>query len=247
MINPAGRRLIRESESCKLTAYLCPAGVPTIGWGHIATVTKRDVEQGKTITQGEAEDLFRMDVEKTEYATGHVLIRRPNENQFAAMVSLAFNIGDGAFAKSTVCRAFNKGDDAAAAQAFGLWNKITVSGKKIISNGLVARRAKETALFLTPVEAGFPVPVSATMPSPMPQAVEPPVTMTASKINKSALLTGAGASIALATDVVGKINEFKLGFEKLGHWTVPLLLVAVIAFAGWTLYERIKQRQDGVA
>ncbi len=243
MINPAGRKLIRESESCRLTAYFCPAGVATIGWGNISTVTARDVEQGKTITQSEAEDLFRMDVEKTEYATGKVLTRRANENQFAAMVSLAFNIGDVAFAKSTVRRAFNAGDDAAAAQAFGLWNKITVNGKKVVSNGLVARRAKETALYLTPVEAAEVIGGARTMP----QEVAPPVTMTASKINISAAATGVSALAAMGSSVASSIKGFKDSFESLGHWAVPALLVVVLCCAVWTVYERTKQRREGVA
>lgn len=247
MINPAGRRLIRESESLRLTAYLCPAGIPTIGWGHIATVTKRDVEDGKTITQGEAEDLFRMDTEKTEFAVDKLLVRRPNENQFAAMVSLAFNIGNGAFAKSTVLKAFNKGDDAAAAQAFSLWNKITVGGKKVVSNGLVARRAKETALFLAPVEPGINIPVAATAPAPMPQAVAAPVTMVASKTNLSAVVTGASAAVAMAASVTDAVKDFKDGFDALGAWATPPLLLVILASAVWTVYERMKQRREGIA
>ena len=244
MINTAGLTLISKSESIRLKAYLCPAGVPTIGRGHTAGVTFEDVKNGRTITVDEERAMFQADMAEWEAGVRRLLKREPNENQLAAMVSLAFNIGLGAFGSSTVLKAFNRGDDTAAARAFGLWNKITdpSSKQKVVSNGLVSRRAQETALFLTPVqEAG-----DTKFPPSMPQEIAPPVTPTGSRINKSAVITGTGSSVALLTDVLSKINDFKDGFNKLGQWAVPLILGIVIAGAAWTLYERYKLRKDGV-
>ena len=246
MINNAGKRLIRESESCKLTAYTCPAGIPTIGFGNTSSVTAEDVKRKKTITVEMAEAMFVEDIRQFEYEVRKCLTRTPEDNQLAAMVSLAYNIGAAAFAKSTVCKAFNKGDDSAAAQAFGLWNKITVNGQKVVSNGLVARRAKETALYLTPSEDVMATQAQAPA-SVMPQAVAPPVTLAESKINKSAILTGATGTIGLVTAVVDQLNGFKDSFSKLGDWAMPIICLVVIIGAGWTLYERIKMRNGGVA
>lgn len=84
------KQLIKGWEGCKLTAYRCPAGVLTIGYGH----TGADVTPGKTITQEEADRLFDADVRKfaekvAPLFSGVVL----NNNQFDALVSLSYNIG----------------------------------------------------------------------------------------------------------------------------------------------------------
>src|SRR5690606_8536313 len=73
-----------------------------------------------------------------------------NQNQFDAMVSLSFNIGAGGFKNSSVVRRLKAGDVDGAADAFLLWNKGTVNGKKVAINGLTNRRKAERALFLTP-------------------------------------------------------------------------------------------------
>ncbi|MCX4289083.1 MAG: lysozyme [Duncaniella sp.] len=84
------KQMIKGWEGCKLTAYRCPAGVLTIGYGH----TGADVTPGKTITQAEADRLFDADVRKfaekvAPLFSGVVL----NNNQFDALVSLSYNIG----------------------------------------------------------------------------------------------------------------------------------------------------------
>lgn len=247
-MNQAGEKLISESEGRRLKAYLCPAGVPTIGRGHTDGVTMEDVRNGRTITEAEEAAMFKSDMVRWEKDVRACLTRQPDENQLAAMVSLAFNIGMPGFRKSTVVRAFNKGDDPAAAQAFGLWNKITdPSTKKLVVNeGLVKRRAREAALYLrdTPQQE-FTATVQDA--STMPQEVAPPVTMTASKINISAAATGVSALAAMGSSVASSIKGFKDSFESLGHWAVPALLVVVLCCAAWTIYERTKQRREGVA
>lgn len=147
-INEAGLALIKQFEGLALTAYRCPADVPTIGYGHTRTVTDAHVRSGYRITEEAAEALLRDDLREAERAVeGH--IQRPmTPNEFAAMVSLAFNIGAANFRSSSVARLFNDGDKVRSARAFELWNKITVSGKKVVSAGLVRRRAAEAALFL---------------------------------------------------------------------------------------------------
>ena len=140
-INMAGLELIKSFEGCRLTAYKCPAGVWTIGYGH----TGPDVKSGKTITFTEAEQLLKGDLDKfedgVEKGIGTAAV---TENQFAAMVSLAFNIGLGGFLKSTVLRMHKAGKYELAANAFLLW--INGGGRQL--PGLVRRRKAERTLYL---------------------------------------------------------------------------------------------------
>lgn len=136
-INAEGLELIKRWEGCRLTSYLCPKGVPTIGYGHTGPATKL----GQTITQHQAEQILLLDLDKFEQA---VEKRCPGltDNEFAACVSLAFNIGATAFAeRSQVARCIDKGDKLGAAVAFRNW---TAGGLP----GLVKRRAAEATLFL---------------------------------------------------------------------------------------------------
>lgn len=132
--------LIRQFEGCRLTAYRCPAGIWTIGYGHTAGVTAGDVW-----TQEQADRALEQDIGKYRKA---VLIACPAladyPNRLAACISLAYNIGTGAFASSSVARHINKGDYRAAADAFLLW--VNAGGRKL--EGLVKRRQAEQAIFL---------------------------------------------------------------------------------------------------
>lgn len=160
MINAAGAALLTKSEGIRLKAYLCPAGVPTIGRGHTKGITAQMVRDGYTITPDQERTLFVEDMVQWERDVRECLKRKPNDNQLAAFICLAYNIGIAGFKKSTVLREFEKGDDMAAATAFAMWNKATVSGKKIVVRGLVTRRAEEAALFLTPETGADPIPQS---------------------------------------------------------------------------------------
>jgi len=114
----------------------------TIGYGH----TGPDVHAGLVITQERADQLFTIDIQRFSESIQRRLIKAPTSNQFGAMVSLAYNIGAGAFAASSVLRDFNDGNIEAAADAFRLWNKC--DGEVVTD--LVARREHERTLFLTP-------------------------------------------------------------------------------------------------
>jgi lysozyme len=137
-INKEGLELIKQFEGCKLTAYLCPAKVWTIGYGS----TGSHVKPGMTITQAEAEELLRSDLRRFEDAVANAA-PDATDNQFSAMVSLAFNIGISALLRSTVLRQHKAGNHDAAADAFAMWNK---AGGKVLA-GLVRRRAAEEALY----------------------------------------------------------------------------------------------------
>jgi len=135
----ACRSLIREFENCKLQAYRCPAGIPTIGVGHT-----RGVKMGDTCTVQQADVWLTEDLEDAEAAVS-TLVKAPLEQeQFDALVSFAFNLGQPALAESTLLILLNKRSYKAAAEQFDRW--VHSNGKKLA--GLVRRRAAEKALFL---------------------------------------------------------------------------------------------------
>lgn len=140
-INTAGLDLIKQFEGCRLQTYLDVAGIPTIGWGH----TGSDVRAGMKITQAEADRLLDKDLDRFEAAVDRLTRGIASDNQFAAMVSLAFNVGagDGGLKTSTLLRLHNEGNYAAAAGQFARWNK---AGGKVLK-GLVRRRRAEAELY----------------------------------------------------------------------------------------------------
>lgn len=141
-INDAGLALIKSFEGCSLTAYWDKYGqVWTIGYGHTG-----DVVAGQVINQGQADRLLLEDLSSFEKCVNNAVNRDLTPNQFAACVSLAYNIGCGAFETSSVLRCINQGAFDAAAQAFSLWNQ----AGGVVLQGLVNRRAAEAKLFSTP-------------------------------------------------------------------------------------------------
>ncbi|MBP1132635.1 lysozyme [Serratia sp. PL17] len=142
-ISNKGRNFIKGFESLRLAAYPDPGtgGKPwTIGWGHT-----KGVKQGDRITQEQAEQFLSDDLAVFELTVNSAIKRPMTQNQFDAMVSLAFNIGGSAFAGSTLVKKFNAGDANGAADEFPKWKN---SGGKVMP-GLVKRRAAEREMFLS--------------------------------------------------------------------------------------------------
>ena len=117
-INREGLELVKQFEGCKLKAYVCPAGILTIGYGS----TGKHVKPGMVITKDQAEELLRSDLRRFEDC---VTEAAPNatDNQFSAMVSFAFNVGCGAFEESTLLRMHRAGKYDGAAAQFGRWTR----------------------------------------------------------------------------------------------------------------------------
>lgn len=137
-INAEGLALIKAAEGCKLTAYVCPAGKLTVGFGS----TGPHVTKGLTITQAQADELLRSDLRRFEdYVAEHC--DPATDNQFSALVSFAFNCGTANLEESTLRKLhLQRKYDLAQAQ-FGKW--VFGAGKKL--PGLVKRRAAEAALY----------------------------------------------------------------------------------------------------
>lgn len=142
MIGQKGLDLIKHFEGFAPIEYICPAGKRTIGYGHVV-LADEDFSQG--ITPAEAEILLLDDVVKAELSVQKVLDKVSlSGNQYDALVSLAFNIGNGAFENSTMFGCLMSGDYIAAAGEFTRWCKV---GKRGLS-GLLKRRIAEMNLFL---------------------------------------------------------------------------------------------------
>lgn len=142
----AGKALIKKFETCVLKAYIDAVGILTIGWGH----TGKDVVPGLIWSQSQADQVFEDDTTSRSKVLAIYLDKVPtSDQQFSAMLSLMYNIGNNALRNSTVLRLHKAGDYKGAAAAFLMWNKGTVDGKKVVLDGLTARRKEEKALYLS--------------------------------------------------------------------------------------------------
>ena len=138
-LSDKGIALITSFEGLRLTAYRCSANVLTIGYGHTG-----GVKEGDRITKEQAIEYFRKDVERFEKAVLKYVTVPLEQHQFDALVSLAFNIGAGAFKSSTLLGILNSGNYIGAASQFLRWNK---AGGKVLK-GLARRRDAEKDMFL---------------------------------------------------------------------------------------------------
>ena len=136
-ISEKGKDLIKKYEGCRLTAYRCPSGVWTIGYGHT-----EGVYSGMRITQAQADSMFNEDMVKYVIWARSAIRFTPNQNQFDAMVSFCYNCGGGALAEI-----------AGSAEQFRNNMKEYCHGGGVVLPGLVRRREEELELFNTPVSA----------------------------------------------------------------------------------------------
>lgn len=141
--SPACRALVCASEQRRLTAYLCPAGVPTIGWGHT-----KGVKLGDTCSVQQADIWLSQDLEDAAAAVASLVHVPLTQGQFDALTDFVFNLGAGRLKTSTLLELLNAGRVFVAADQFKLWVHAKVKGQDVIEPGLVKRRAAEVAMFL---------------------------------------------------------------------------------------------------
>jgi lysozyme len=144
-LNKKGIEMMHKYEGLKLTAYLCPAKVWTIGYGNTFYEDGTKVKQGDKITKERADQLF-INITNKNFAEPLLkLIKvKLNENQFSALVCFAYNVGTGALAKSTLLKKVNiNPNDLTIRNEFLKWNK---AGGKVL-NGLTKRRESEANLY----------------------------------------------------------------------------------------------------
>ena len=133
-----GLRLIKDFEGLRLAAYLCPAGVLTIGWGHT-----KGVKRGQVITEAQANDYLIEDIAPLEKYLNNLGINFRQE-QFDALVSWIFNLGTGNFKSSTLLKRIQAdASDEDIAAEFVKW---IYAGKTPLA-GLKRRRVAEANMF----------------------------------------------------------------------------------------------------
>lgn len=141
-----GLQLIKSFEGLVLKAYKAVSTeiYYTIGYGHYGI----DVKEDQTINEQEAEALLLKDVQRFVNAVNSLVKVKLNQNQFDALVSLCYNIGSGAFQRSTLLELLNKKDYFGASKQFDVW----VKSGGVTLKGLIRRRSQEKELFLSPVK-----------------------------------------------------------------------------------------------
>lgn len=150
-ISKTGLDLIKYFEGYKESAYLCSAGVPTLGYG-TTRIKGQPVKLGMTCTQAQAEAWLAVDVAQFEKDVNSLLTHPVTQSQFDALVSFAYNVGSDidtdtiaeGLGDSTLLKLVNRKEYILAAAEFLKWNK--AAGKVV--KGLVTRRRAEHLLFL---------------------------------------------------------------------------------------------------
>ena len=165
-ISDKGLNLLIELERERLEAYddarpnvkLAPGdkvlGTLTIGVGH----TGSDVYIGQKISKEESRQILLTDLQKYEDAVYNSVRVPLNDNQFDALVIFTFNVGIESFKNSTLLQLLNLGKYQEVPTQLARWNKTTINGKTVVSQGLTNRRAKEIALWNTLVIQTQPQP-----------------------------------------------------------------------------------------
>ncbi len=133
-----GIDLIKHFEGCELNAYKCPAGVWTIGYGHI-----KGVQEGDVITEQQADEMLVEELNEYENYINTLVTVPLNQNQYDALVSWVYNLGSSNLNSSTLLKVLNSGDYAGVPEQIMRWNK---AGGKVLE-GLTRRRQAEADLF----------------------------------------------------------------------------------------------------
>ena len=147
ILDNKGYLLITKHEGLKLKPYLCPAKIPTIGYGNTYyTDGKRVTLLDKDITKQQAFDMFKEIANRFAKRVDALVTSNINQNQFNALVSFAYNVGTGNFSSSTLLKKVNRNpDDLTIKDEFLKWNK---AGGKVL-NGLTNRRNEEADLYFS--------------------------------------------------------------------------------------------------
>ena len=147
-IAKGGLEILKHYESFKSKKYKCPAGKPTIGYGHVILPSEPHLNTA-VLTIAQAEELLAKDMVPREQVVKEYVKVELTQHQFDALVSIVYNIGNGNFASSTLLKKINAKDFSGAAEEFLKWNKSRVNGVLTELAGLTARRKSERLLFLT--------------------------------------------------------------------------------------------------
>ena len=177
-LTAAGANLIKHFESCmkrigpdRYQAYVCPAGVLTIGWG-TTHADKYKFGPSTIWSMADCDEAFLDSMKQYEAAVHRLVTVSLQPWQYDALVSFCYNVGAGNLQKSTLLKKLNAGDYQGAALEFHKWNR---GGGKVL-NGLVRRRASEALLFQNIPDANYDGEPDAIIPmeEQMAQRVDQP-------------------------------------------------------------------------
>lgn len=210
-INAEGLAKIKQWEGLRLKAYLDAADPPvwTIGYGHTSQAGPPVVKPGMTITNEEAETVLRNDLAKFEAAVERLVKVPLTDNQFAALVSFTYNVGEGNLAKSTLLKKLNKGDYDAVPVELMKWTRAGNARPK----GLVNRRSTEAALW---AKGEF---VSSQYVEPKPVKAKIPTAQKA-----GATITAVGTAASTAAEQLMPVSDYSSVIKGL---LVVLIMVGV--------------------
>jgi len=137
--------IIKMFEGYKAKSYLCPAGVVTIGFGSTMYQDGRKIKLGDTINEDQGNQLLMWELKNKSISLQGLNL---NQNQFDSCLSFIYNVGIGAFTKSTLRKKIllNPNDPSIKLE-FMKWNKATVGGKLTVLKGLTRRRTAEAELY----------------------------------------------------------------------------------------------------
>ena len=222
--------LHRLGKDGLVRAYRCPAGRWTIGYGHT-----KGVRSAMTITQAEADSMLIEELAEYGATVEKLVTVDLTQNQFDALVSMVFNIGAGAFAKSTLLKKLNAGDYGSVPEQFMRWNKATVDGKLQALEGLTRRRTAEAALFAMDTKfAG----------NGGPKMAQKPVTTSLKPLSQSRTLMGA--SVAGSATIVATVAEEMQGLISYSDSIRIIFLVITLFGIGLTAYARWDDHRKGI-
>lgn len=143
-VTEEGLNLIKQFEGFSPTIYICPAGYPTIGYGHVVLAHEQD-QFAAGITQAEATEILRKDVRTAERGVLRLIAVPLTDGQFDALVSFTFNLGAGALQRSTLRRKVNRGEHESVPAELLKW--VWAAGKRL--PGLVRRRRAEALAYFS--------------------------------------------------------------------------------------------------
>ena len=246
-MSPGGvTALLKKFEGCKLTAYRCPAGVCTIGYGHTASAGAPPVKDGMTITQQQADDILSRDLVKFETAV-HNMVHQPlNQHQFDVLVDFAYNAGIGNLQSSTLLKKVNAAQFDAVPAELMKWTK---GGGKVLP-GLVRRRQAESAWWVSGEDTAASTVKEEPTADEHEQRTDPdpvPVrTMVDSKQGNAALVTAGLGSLGVAKQVAAQAQDASDTADQLiGLFSNPnFLIMSAIIGLGIAIWFFRKQHME---
>ena len=221
-LSSQGLKALTLEEGEVLESYQDVGGVWSVGVGHTGS---KYAQPGVKITKAKSRELLKGDVKEAEEAVRKYVKVDITQPMFDALVSLVFNIGVGAFKNSTLLKKLNAGDYLGAADQFLVWRKV---GKKVV-NGLVARRARERAMFLSGLE------VHSTDDLELESNIIPDVPQKASVASSEPVrvlgATGVAGTLSLAAEQTAPLAEYS-------EYLKILWIILVLAGIGYFIYSR---------